>query len=51
MKYARELPPTTETDFQRPEPKDEWSPLFKDLVGGVLLMVLVFANLFFILGL
>lgn len=47
MKYSRDI----QHDYQPPEPRHEFSTLFKDLMGGVLLTVLVFVNVFLILGL
>lgn len=38
-------------DYQRPTFRDELTPLFKDLIGGVVLAVLVFLNMVLILGL
>lgn len=49
MKYSHEIPSTTDRDFAaRPS---ELSPLFRDLIGAIGLVVLVFINVFMILGL
>lgn len=49
MKYSRDFTDSAPRDYAaRPS---ELSPVFKDLVGAVGLVVLVFINVFMILGL